>query len=78
MHLGWGISMYYSFEITSLQLRLVTDDNLTMEEMFDMMKNTDQVTRERLNLQRFYREIIETILLKFISVTEGEVGASLE
>jgi len=72
MHLGWGISMHYSFEITSSQLRLVQDDDLTMEELFDMMKNSDQVIRERLNIQSFYKEITDTILLKFISLTEKE------
>jgi len=72
MHVGWGISMCYSFEITSAQLRLVQDTDLTMEEMFDMMKNTYQVRQESLNLPSFYKEIIETILLKFISITECE------
>jgi len=71
MHVGWAISMCYSFEITSAQLRLVKDD-LTLEEMFDMMKNTYQVAQEGLNLPSFYKEIIETILLKFISITECE------
>jgi len=72
MHIGWSISMCYSFEITSAQLRLVQDTDLSMEEMFDMMKNTYEVSRENLNLPSFYKEIIETILLKFISITEGK------
>jgi len=72
MHVGWEISMCYSFENASAQLRLVEDPDLTMEEMFDMMKNTHQVKQESLNLPSFYKEIIETILLKFISITEGE------
>jgi len=72
MHIGWSISMCYSFEITSAQLRLVQDTDLSMREMFDMMKNTHEVTRESLDLPSFYKEIIETILLKFISITEGK------
>jgi len=72
MHVGWAISMCYSFEITSAQLSLVQDTDLTMEEMFDMMKNTYQVRRESLNLPSFYKEIIETILLKYISITESK------
>jgi len=72
MHVGWAISMCYSFEITSAQLSLVQDTELTMEEMFDMMKNTYQVRQESLNLPCFYKEIIETILLKFIALTENE------
>merc|ERR1719419_1227666 len=71
MHVGWAISMCYSFEITSAQLSLVQNTDLTMEEMFAMMKNTYQVRQESLNLPSFYKEIIETILLKFISITES-------
>jgi len=72
MHLGWAISMCYSFEINSAQLSLVQDDDLTMDEMFDMMKNTFQVREEKQNLPKFYKETIETILLKYISITEGK------
>jgi len=72
MHLGWAISMCYSFEITSAQLSLVQDEDISMEEMFDMMKNTYEVREERLNLPNFYKETIETILLKYISITEGK------
>jgi len=72
MHVGWAVSMCYSFEITNAQLDLLQDTDVTMEEMFDMMKNTYQVRQESLNLPLFYKEIIETILLKFISVTEAE------
>jgi hypothetical protein len=72
MHVGWAISMCYSFEITSAQLSLVQDADLTMQDMFDMMKNTYQVRQECLDLPSFYKEIIETILLKFISITDGK------
>jgi len=74
MHLGWAISMCYSFDITSAQLSLVQDTDLTMEDMFEMMKNTYQVRQECLDLPSFYKEIIETILLKFISITDGGKG----
>jgi hypothetical protein len=73
MDVGWSVSMCYSFEITSAQLSLVQDNDLTMEEMFDMMKNTYQVRRESLNLPNFYKEIIETILLKYISMTDRKM-----
>jgi len=72
MEIGWSISMCYSFEITSAQLNLLEDTDLSLQDMFDMMKNTHEVRRENLNLPGFYREIIETMLLKFISITEGE------
>jgi len=53
-------------------MELVQDNDLTLEEMFDMMKNTYQVRQEGLNLPSFYKQIIETILLKFICITEGK------
>jgi len=69
MHVGWAVSMCYSFEITSAQLKLVEDNDLTTDEMFDMMKNTYQATQENLYIPSFYKEVMETILLKFIAVT---------
>merc|ERR1719317_1046395 len=75
MHLGWALSMCYSFEITSAQLKLVQDEDLSMEEMFDMIKNPYEVKEERLNIPKFYKETIETILLKYISITEGKRDA---
>jgi len=72
MHVGWAISLCYSFEITRAQLSLVQDTDLTIEKMFYMMKNTYQARRESWNLSSFYKRIIETTLLKFIYITEGE------
>lgn len=78
MHMGWSLSMCYSFEISPAQLELVQKTELTLEEMFDMMKNTYEACEENLNVQEFYKEIMETILLKFIAVTDGESSASKE
>jgi len=72
MRQGWGISMSYSFEITSAQLSLTQEENLTMEEMFHMMKNTYEVEEEGHNLRIFYKDTVETFLLKYISITEGK------
>jgi len=72
MNIGWAISMSYSFEISSAQLDLHQDKDLTMEDLFDLMKNTYEVRQKSLNLVSFYKEIIETMLLKYISITEGE------
>jgi len=72
MQLGWAVSMCYSFDITPDQLSLVQDPDLTMEDMFEMMKNTYQVRQEMLELPAFYKEMMETILLKFISITAEE------
>jgi len=72
MHLGWSISMCYSFEINAAQLSLVQDDNLTIDDMFDMMKNTFQAREQKQFLPKFYKETTELILLKYISITEGK------
>jgi len=74
MEIGWSISMCYSFEITSGQLSL--PDNDPLQDMFDMMKNTHEVRRENMNLPTFYKEIIERMLLKFISLTEKQLRLS--
>jgi len=71
MHIGC-----YSFEITSVQLKLVQDNNLTVDEMFQMMKNTYQASQENLYIPSFYKEIMETILLKFIAVTNDHNSKS--
>jgi len=68
MHRGWAMTMCYSFEISKAQLNVVQDDNLTLDELFDMMKNTFEVK----DLLKFYKESIEIILLKYISTTTGK------
>jgi len=73
MEIGWSISMCYSFEITTAQLSLLQDNDLSMQDMFDMMKNTHEVRRENANLHAFYKQIIETMLLKFISITDKQM-----
>jgi len=72
METGWAMSMCYSFENSSAQLGLVQDADLTIQDMFNMMKDTYQVRKENLNLHAFYREIIETILLKYIAMSKKE------
>ena len=71
MHIGWALSMCYSFDITKVQLMLVQNEELTMESIFDMMKTTFEAVQEKLHLPTFYKEIMETMLLKYITVTHG-------
>jgi len=69
MGLGWGLSMCYSFDIdttTLEQMLIIHDDNISMEDVFDMMKNTHEAIRDELFLPDFYKEIMQTILQKFI------------
>jgi len=92
MNQGWALSMCYSFEITSSQMEIIQDDDLDIDDVFSMMKNTHQAIQEKLFLPDFYKEIMQTILLKYIAVkskmmtkkvsqenmiTEGESGTRL-
>jgi len=43
-------------EIPYANSNLVQDVDLTIEAMFDMMKNTYQVLEEKINLPNFYKE----------------------
>eukprot|EP00495_Collosphaeridae_sp_1-RS-2012_P007708 TRINITY_DN7472_c0_g1_i1.p1 TRINITY_DN7472_c0_g1~~TRINITY_DN7472_c0_g1_i1.p1 ORF type:complete len:105 (-),score=13.41 TRINITY_DN7472_c0_g1_i1:19-333(-) len=75
MHSGWRISMCYSFDISKSQLKVVQRKDISLQKMFDMMKNTCQARRENVKLHKFYKNIIETMLLKYISLTKLQVKA---
>merc|ERR1719494_517186 len=53
MNMGWGVSTCYSFDITPAQLRVVKREDISLVKMFQMMKNTYQVRREKLKLNSF-------------------------
>jgi len=69
MNSGWTLSTCYSFAITPAELAIVKND-ISLKKMFHMMKNTYQAVRENLKLPTFYKNVIETMLLKYIAVTE--------
>jgi len=68
MNQGLSISMCYSFQITTEQYRLIADDDITPQQMFDSMRNTYEVRREGWKLNEFYKTIVETFLLKYVSI----------
>merc|ERR1719317_870684 len=70
MNLGWNLSMCSSFQITEEQFCLIANDDITLEKMFDGMKNTCEVRRGGSKLNEFYKTIVETFLLKYISIDE--------
>lgn len=72
MNAGWEISMCYSFQITPSERELIKNKDISIQQMFDMMKSTFQVRQENLNIPTFYKHIIECILLKYISGRLGE------
>jgi len=71
MNLGWNISMCYSFQITSEQYQMIADCDVTPEQMFNNIKNTYEVRREGLKLCEFYKTVVDTFLLKYISIQEN-------
>jgi len=71
MNPGWNVSMCYSFEITSEQYQLIADDDISLEQMFNSMKNTYEIRRAGWKLSEFYKTVVDTFLLKYISVTEN-------
>jgi hypothetical protein len=68
MNRGWDISMCYSFQITSEQYRLVADENITPTQMFQDIRNSYEVRREGWKLNEFYKSVVDTFLLKYISI----------
>jgi len=71
MNPGWNVSMCYSFEITSEQYQLIADDDISLEQMFNSMKNTYEIRRAGWKLSEFYKTVVDTFLLKYISVADN-------
>jgi len=72
MNSSWRVSTCYAFHICPAQLRILKRDDITLKKMFHSMKNTYQVRQENVKLTTFYKNVIETMLLKYILLTEGK------
>jgi len=72
MNVGWNISTCYSFTITPAKLRIVQRRDISLESMFGMMKNTYKAKREKMKLSEFYKNVIETMLLKYVLNSQGQ------
>ena len=71
MNLGWNVSMCYAFQITTEQYKLIADEEITPEQMFNSMKNSYEVRREGWRLNEFYKSSVDTFLLKYISIEDN-------
>lgn len=71
MNHGWNIQMCYSFDLTNEQYGLIADEDISPEQMFNSMRNTYEIRREGWKLSEFYKTIVETFLLKYISIDEN-------
>jgi len=72
VRLGWEMSICYSFEITLPERRLITNDVISIPETFDMIENTYLLKKEKLNVPKFYKHIVDCILLKYIHQSTGK------
>jgi len=71
MNLGFKVSMSFSFNVSPVDLRLIKNANLSMEELFDNIISTYEIKRLGVKLSKFYRNTIDIILLKYISLHQA-------
>merc|ERR1719317_42824 len=71
MNLGWEVSMSYSFSLSPADLGLIKSPNLSMEQLFDNITSTYEIKRLGVKLSKFYRNTVDIILLKYISLHQS-------
>jgi len=71
MNTGWNVSMSYSFDITTEQYEIASNEDISLQQMFHSMKNTYEIRREGRELKEFYKIIVDTFLLKYISIVDN-------
>jgi len=71
MNLGWEVSMSYSFNLSPVDLGLIKNPNLSMEQLFDNITSTYEIKRLGVKLSKFYRNTVDIILLKYISLHQA-------
>jgi len=71
MNLGWEVSMSYSFNLSPVDLRLIKNPNLSMEQLFDNITSTFEIKRLGVKHSKFYRNTVNIILLKYISLHQA-------
>jgi len=71
MNLGLEVSMSYSFSLSPADLGLIKNPNLSMEQLFDNITSTYEIKRLGVKLSKFYRDTVDIILLKYISLHQA-------
>jgi len=71
VNLGWEVSMSYSFNLSPADLGLIKNPNLSMEQLFDNITSTYEIKRLGVKLSKFYRNTVDIILLKYISLHQA-------
>ena len=63
----WYVAMCYSFQISNENFLSRADEETTLAEMIDNLKNTFQVRIEGRKLSEFYKKGVDMFLLKYFS-----------
>jgi len=71
MNLGWEASISYSFNLSPADLGLIKNHNLSMEQLFDNITSIHEIKRLGVKLSKFYRNTVDIILLKYISLHQA-------
>jgi len=68
MNVGWELSMSYSFNLTQEDMAMIKNPHLSLDELFENITNTYEVKRMGVTLPKFYRNTVDIMLLKYISL----------
>jgi len=64
----WHVAMCYTFQKNPEQFWLKEDEARTLTEMFDSLKNTFDIRLEGCKINDFYKNAVDALLLKYISM----------
>jgi len=70
MNIGWEMSMCYSFNLTQEDLVMIKNPHLSLDQMFGSITNTFEIKRMGVKLPEFYKNTVEIMLLKYISLDQ--------
>jgi len=68
MNVGWELSMSYSFNLTQEDMAMIKNPRLSLDQLFENITNTYEVKRVGVKLPKFYRNTVDIMLLKYISL----------
>jgi len=68
MNVGWELTMSYSFNLTQEDMAMIKNPRLSLDQLFESITNTYEVKRMGVKLPKFYRNTVDIMLLKYISL----------
>merc|ERR550517_435054 len=70
---GWELSMCYSFNLTATDLGMIKNPNVSLNQLFESITGTYEVKRQGLQLSKFYRNAVDIVLFKYISLDKQDL-----